>query len=239
MDNMPLSLRRFRRDCLLGALSALLMLAGDLCLSVIPASVGDSGLFARQAYLSGAYETWRLPLLLLTGLPGMALAFFTVRASYTQIRPQYRKTRMAVLVGGVIYVSSAGALHFFIGSLADWASRLGPLLGQDGTLTLIQAQYETVMPALLFSYAGMFLLILGSLFALVSGKTILPRRMLACHMLVWQVLLVLIPDIRQLSGAAVSTLDFVLSQGSGNGALCIWMLACAVWAGHQIRNTEE
>lgn len=146
---------------------------------------------------------------------------------------------MAVLIGGVIYVSTAGALHFFIGSLADWASRLGPLLGQDGTLALIQAQYEAVMPALLFSYGGMLLLILGSLFALVSGRTILPRKMLACHMLVWQVLLVLIPDIRQLSGAAVSTLDFVLSQGSGNGALCIWMLAGSLWAGRQIRNTEE
>lgn len=88
MDTASLSLRRFRRDCLLGALSALLMLAGDLCLSVIPASAGDSGLFSRQAYLSGAYETWRLPLLLLTGLPGMALAFFTVRASYTAPIPQ-------------------------------------------------------------------------------------------------------------------------------------------------------
>ena len=36
-----------------------------------------------------------------------------------------------------------------------------------------------------------------------------------------------------------STLDFVLSQGSGNAALCIWMLACSLWAGRQIRNTEE
>ena len=23
------------------------------------------------------------------------------------------------------------------------------------------------------------------------------------------------------------------------GALCIWMLACSLWAGRQIRNTEE
>lgn len=40
----------------------------------------------------------------------------------------------------------------------------------------------------------------------------------------------LIPDIRQLSGAAVSTLDFVLSQGSGNAALLLWMLASALSA---------
>ena len=32
--------KTYRRDCLLGALGALLMLAGDLCLSVIPANPG-------------------------------------------------------------------------------------------------------------------------------------------------------------------------------------------------------
>lgn len=63
------------------------MLVGDLCLSVIPAIPGDSGLFLREAYLSGAYEAWRLPLLLATGLAGMALGFFSVRVTYTQIMP--------------------------------------------------------------------------------------------------------------------------------------------------------
>lgn len=53
---MELDLRAYRRDCWLGALGALFMLAGDLCLSVIPASAGDSGLFLREAYLSGGYE---------------------------------------------------------------------------------------------------------------------------------------------------------------------------------------
>ena len=52
-------------------------------------------------------------------------------------------------------------------------------------------------------------------------------------MLVWQLVLMLIPDIRQLLGAALSTWDFVLSQGSGNAALCIWMAINAVWAGRQ------
>lgn len=57
---MELDLRAYRRDCWLGALGALFMLAGDLCLSVIPASAGDSGLFLREAYLSGGYEPWRM-----------------------------------------------------------------------------------------------------------------------------------------------------------------------------------
>lgn len=149
---MTLDLKGYRRDCLLGTLGALLMLTGDLCLSVIPAHTGDSGLFAREYYLSGAYEPWRLPLLI--------------------------------------------------------------------------------------SYAGMFLLILGSAYAVLTGKTVLPWRMFVFHQLVWQLVFVLIPDIRQLLGAEVSTWDFVLSQGSGNAALCIWMAANAVWAKRQMK-TEE
>ena len=54
MTSLP---KNYRRDCLLGALSALLMLVGDLCLSLIPASPGDSGLFLREAYLNGSYPT--------------------------------------------------------------------------------------------------------------------------------------------------------------------------------------
>lgn len=102
---MELDLRAYRRDCWLGALGAHFMLAGDLCLSVIPATAGDSGLFLREAYLSGGYEPWR---------------------------------------------------------------------------------------------------------------------MLVFHMLVWQIIFVLIPDLRQLLGAQISTWDFVCSQGSGNASLCIW-----------------
>ena len=58
-----MNLKMYKRDCLLGALGAFLMLVGDLCLSVIPASAGDSGLFAREACLNGSWEGWRLPLL--------------------------------------------------------------------------------------------------------------------------------------------------------------------------------
>ena len=220
----------YARDCWLGALSALLMLVGDLCLSVIPASQGDSGLFLREAYLSGAYPAWRLPLLLATGLAGMALAFFTVRASYTQVRPVYGRTRRCILIGGVIYVATAGVLHFFIGSLADWTSRLAPLLGRETAIALVQAQYDRLMPAMLLSYGGMLLLAVSGVFAVLTKRTILPRWMVLFHLLVWQLVLAGIPDVRQLLGAPVSTVDFVMSQGSGNAALCIWMAANAIWA---------
>ncbi|MDO4387319.1 MAG: hypothetical protein Q4E18_15100, partial [Clostridia bacterium] len=122
--------KTYRRDCLLGALGAALMLVGDLCLSVIPANPGDSGLFLREAYLNGSYPAWRLVLLLATGFVGMALNVFSVKVAYSQILPQYRKTRMAILIGGVIYLTSAAALHLLIGSLADWTSTLSPLLGR-------------------------------------------------------------------------------------------------------------
>lgn len=233
-----MELKAYQRDCLLGALSGLLMLVGDLCLSVVPYTAGDSGLFAREAYLTGGFQSWRLPLLLATGLAGMALAFFTVRASCRQIKPQYRKTRRAVLTGGVIYMASAGVLHFFIGSLADWTGTLSPLLGREETLAVIQAQYQRLMPPMLIAYAGMVLLILAGFYAVLTKKTILPRYMAALHMLVWQLVLMLIPDVRQLLGAPLSTWDFVLSQGSGNAALCIWMLINAVWAGRQRRRGE-
>ena len=228
--------KTYVRSCWLGALGALLMLVGDLCLSAIPASAGDSGLFAREAYLSGGFTPRRLPLLLGTGLCGMALGFFTVWASWTQILPQHRKTRRAVLAGGAIYLATAGAIHLLIGSLADWTSTLAPLIGREEALSLVLAQYARLSQSLLIAYAGMILFYLATAYAVCTGKTALPRRMIVFHPLVWTLVFVLIPDIRQLLGADVSTWDFILSQGSGNAALFIWMAANAVWA---VRQPDE
>lgn len=230
MTSLP---KNYRRDCLLGVLSALLMLVGDLCLSLIPASPGDSGLFLREAYLNGSYPTWRLPLLLGTGLMGMALGVFTVRVSIQQILPQYRKTRRAAGIGGAVYLAFAGALHFWIGSLADWTSRLAPLMGREETVRLIQSQYARLMPAMSLSYAGMILMMLTGVWAVLTRKTLLPRWMALFHLVLWQILFALIPDLRQALGAEVSTWDFVLSQCSGNAGLLIWMLANACWARRQ------
>ena len=54
-----MDLKAYQRDCLLGTLSGLLTLAGDLCLSVVPYTAGDSGFFAREAYLTGGFQSWR------------------------------------------------------------------------------------------------------------------------------------------------------------------------------------
>ncbi len=222
--------RIYRRDCLLGALGAALMLVGDLCLSLIPAAAGDSGLFEREAYLSGAFPTWRLPLLLATGLLGMALCTFAVRAVYAQVDARYLGTQRLILVGGALYLVSAGALHYIIGSLADWTSTLAPLFGREEAAALVQARYARLAPALAIPYAGMLALILGNAWAVLSGRSFLPRKMFGFHMVVWQLVFALIPDIRHALGAEPSTWDFVLSQCSGNAALLIWMLSNAAWA---------
>lgn len=83
--------KAYRRECLLGALGAFLMLVGDLCLSIIAPNNEDSGLFARAFYLSGQYESWRFPFLIVTGLLGMALGVFWVRTLARQVLPQYKK----------------------------------------------------------------------------------------------------------------------------------------------------
>lgn len=229
----------YRRDCLLGALSGALMLVGDLCLSVIPASAGDSGLFLREAYLNGSYPAWRLPLLLGTGVLGMALSYFTVRAACAQIRPECRRLRWLITVSGAVYVSSAGVIHLLIGSLADWTSTLGPILGREETAALVLGQYQRLTAALILPYLGMIALILASFWAVASGRSILPRRMALVHMLVWQIVFAGVPDLRQALGAEISTWDFVLSQGSGNAALLLWMLASALCAKQTVKGGME
>ena len=231
--------KTYKKDSLLGAIGAFLMLIVDLCLSVIPAHTGDVGLFTREAYLSGTWQQWRLPLLLASGLLGMSLSIFSIKVSYQQIKPEYRKTRLAILIGGIIYIATVGVLHFFIGSLADWTNTLAPLVGKDEAIQLIQAQYRRLMPAMFISYAGIILMILTSAYALLTKKTIIARKMFIFHMVVFQIIFMIIPDIRQALNMRISTWDFVLSQGSGNAALCIWMLSNAVWANKQMKKEES
>jgi len=232
-------LKKYKIASILGALGAFLMMVGDLCLSVIKPSDNDSGLFVREAYLSGAWEKWRLPLLVATGLVGMSLGVFSVFVSYKQVKPQYRKTRLAILVGGIIYVATAGALHLFIGSLADWTTTLSSYLERTETISLVTAYYKRMIPSMYIAYAGMILLILTSAFAVITKKTIMPRWMIALHMIVFQIVFVIIPDICQMLHLGISTWDFILSQASGNAALCIWMVVNAVWAGVKIKKIDE
>ena len=228
-------LKVYRNDAILGALGAFLMLTGDLCLSVIPTSQSDSGLFMREAYLNGSLEIWRLQWVIVTGFFGMSLEFFAIRVFYRQVLSQYRKTRLLLSIGGVIILSTGAALHLFIASFADWTATLSPLLSRQEATELIEAKFNSLIPCMFLPYVGIVLLFLVSAFALLTKRTILPRWMIILHMIVFQIIFVLIPDIRQALGATISTWDYVLSQGSTNASLCIWMIANAIWAEVQIK----
>lgn len=205
------------------------MLVGDLCLSVIPASPGDSGLFQREAYLSGAYPAWRLPLLLVTGLLGMALGFFAVRANYMQIKPQncktaagssYKRGYLSDLRGhGAFYDRQSGGLDQypvpFAGPDGNCSGYSGLVYKGFSVFMDFIRRYDPVDPLQCLGgfckenhsaaenvsvpYAGL---------ADRAGRD---------------------PGCAADAGADISTWDFILSQGSGNAALLIWMAANAVW----------
>ena len=68
---------------------------------------------------------------------GWALAFFSVRACHMQIKLQYRKTRLTVLIGGVIYIATAAARNVLLAParVADRfhdPSRYSPGSGRNG-----------------------------------------------------------------------------------------------------------
>ncbi len=79
-------------------------------------------------------------------------------------------------------------------------------------------------------YIPILLLMLASLIAILRNKMIMGRKMLVFHIVVWQLILVCIPDIRQALGADVSIIDYVFSQSSGNVACFSWLTASYVWA---------
>lgn len=89
---------KYQRNCLLGALGAALLIVGDLCISIVPASPADKGLYVRGAYLNGDFQLWRVALLLVTGLVGMFFYAFGIDAISEQILPKYRKTRALVQI---------------------------------------------------------------------------------------------------------------------------------------------
>ena len=65
--------KTYRRDCLLGALGALLMLAGDLCLSVIPANPGGQRPVCQRSIFKRVVRAVAAAAAAGNGLCGMAL----------------------------------------------------------------------------------------------------------------------------------------------------------------------
>lgn len=222
--------KEYRRNCLLGAIGALLLTVGDLCLSLITPNSADSGLYIREAYLNGSYPPWRIVLLLVTGMIGMAFYAFGIKACCEQVLPECKKTRAIIKYSGLFYVASGATLHFFIGTLAYWTTYLSTRIGREQAVAFVNDYYGRFLPAMSIVYIPILLLMLASLIAILRNKMIMGRKMLVFHIVVWQLILVCIPDIRQALGADVSIIDYVFSQSSGNVACFIWLTASYVWA---------
>ena len=227
---MELDMKSFKRDLLLGALGALLMTAGDLSLSLIAPSNADSGLYAREAYMNGSYGLWRPVFLLITGIPGMFFYYFGVRAMHDMIKPECKKLRFLIKYGGLGYICSGAALHFFVGSLSYWVTSLTPEFGRETALRIVGSYYDRFIGGEYLLYIPIAALMLGSFAAVISGRTALPKKMAVFHALTWQIILVSIPHIRMLFSPDIITADYAFSQSSGNAAALIMFIACFIWA---------
>ena len=86
-----------------------------------------------------------------------------------------------------------------------------------------------MLPAILPMYVPMILVFGIHFVMLVAGKTRYPRWILAFHPVIWNLLLVAVPDIAQTMQVPVGTWMAVMSQSSTNSAIVIWCIAAAVY----------
>lgn len=214
---------------ILGAIGAVLMAAGDWLLGCIPLQETDTGLFNRAYYLSGSYGLWRPVLTVGLGAIGGFLYYFVVKALNADIDEKYRKTRTIQFLCGIFTVAIALTIHTWVATMAWFTTYLGPRIGVEAALAAVTAYQDDMLPAIRPMYVPM-LLVFGIHFVmLLAGKTRYPRWMLAFHPVIWNLLLVAVPDIAQAMQVPTATWMSVMSQGSTNTALVIWCIAAAVY----------
>lgn len=224
---------------ILGAIGAVLMAAGDRLLGCIPLQETDTGLFNRAYYLSGSYGLWRPVLTVGLGAIGGFLYYFVVKALNADIDEKYRKTRTIQFLCGIFTVAIALTIHTWVATMAWFSTYLGPRIGADGAITAVTAYQDDMLPAILPMYVPM-LLVFGIHFVmLLAGKTRYPRWMLAFHPVIWNLLLVAVPDIAQAMQVPAATWMSVMSQSSTNTAIVIWCIAAAVYARKNFKRKES
>ena len=104
---------KFLRGCILGAIGAALMSAGDWLLGCVPLQKTDTGLFNRACYLSGAYALWKPALVVGMGALGCFLYSFMVKALNTDIDARYTRTKAIQYFCGLFTVVVALAIHLW------------------------------------------------------------------------------------------------------------------------------
>lgn len=220
---------KFLRGCILGAIGAALMSAGDWLLSCVPLQKADTGMFDRAYYLSGAYGMWRSVLTVGLGAVGGFLYYFVVKTLNADIDAKYRKTKSVQYLCGIFTVAVALTIHTWVATMAWFTTYLGPRIGEEAAIAAVTAYQDGMFPAILPMYVPMILAFGIHFVMLLTGKTRYPRWMLAFHPVAWNILLAGIPDIAQTMQVPVDTWMSVMSQSSTNTAIVIWCIAAAVY----------
>ena len=220
---------KFLRGCILGAIGAALMSAGDWLLGCIPLQQTDTGLFNRAYYLSGSYGLWKPVLTVGLGAVGGFLYYFVVKALNADIDAKYRKTKSVQYLCGIFTVAVALTIHTWVATMAWFTTYLGPRIGAEAAITAVTAYQDDMLPAILPMYVPMLLFFGIHFVMLLVGKTRYPRWMLVFHPVTWNLLLVAVPDIAQAMQVPTATWMSVMSQSSTNTAIVIWCIAAAVY----------
>ena len=226
---------RFIRWYLLGAIGAVLMAAGDWLLGCVPFQATDMGMFNRFYYLSGAYGLWRPVLAVGTGAIGGFLDYFMVKALNADIDVKYRKTKLVQYMCGIFTVAVALAIHLWSATMAWFATYLGPRIGAEDAVTAVTAYQNDMLIAILPMYLPMVLAVGIHFVLLFAAKTRYPRWMIAFHPVIWNLLLVVIPDIAQAMHVPAATWMAVMSQSSTNTAILIWCIAAVIYEKNRIQ----
>jgi len=230
---------KFLRGCILGAIGAALMSAGDWLLGCIPLQQTDTGLFNRAYYLSGSYGLWKPVLTVGLGAVGGFLYYFVVKALNADIDAKYRKTKSVQYLCGIFTVAVALTIHTWVATMAWFTTYLGPRIGAEAAITAVTAYQDDMLPAILPLYVPMLLFFGIHFVMLLAGKTRYPRWILAFHPVTWNILLVAVPDIAQAMQVPTATWMSVMSQSSTNTAIVIWCIAAAVYARNNFKRKES
>ncbi len=230
---------KFLRGCILGAIGAALMSAGDWLLGCIPLQQTDTGLFNRAYYLSGSYGLWKPVLTVGLGAVGGFLYYFVVKALNADIDAKYRKTKSVQYLCGIFTVAVALTIHTWVATMAWFTTYLGPRIGAEAAITAVTAYQDDMLPAILPLYVPMLLFFGIHFVMLLVGKTRYPRWMLAFHPVIWNILLAGVPDIAQAMQVPTATWMSVMSQSSTNTAIVIWCIAAAVYARNNFKRKES
>ena len=230
---------KFLRGCILGAIGAALMSAGDWLLGCIPLQQTDTGLFNRAYSLSGSYGLWKPVLTVGLGAVGGFLYYFVVKALNADIDAKYRKTKSVQYLCGIFTVAVALTIHTWVATMAWFTTYLGPRIGEEAAIAAVTAYQDGRLPAIAPMYVPMILAFGIHFVMLLAGKTWYSRWMLAFHPVTWNLLLVAVPDIAQAMQVPTATWMSVMSQSSTNTAIVIWCIAAAVYARNNFKRKES